>query len=177
LIRKSKRVAILHSAARIIQNKGIFNLTLDAVAEEAGVSKGGLLYHFPSKEALVSGMVHHLIQQYVDRIEDSASKDKHHKGKWTRAFMQETFYQVQTNKDMEASLLAAVAVNPSLLEPIQKAYHEWQEQIENDGLDPVDATILRLALDGLWFSALFNLAPLDNDFKEKILNALIEKTR
>jgi AcrR family transcriptional regulator len=43
-------------------------MTLEAVAREADVSKGGLLYHFPSKEALISGMVRRLIEGYRDAL-------------------------------------------------------------------------------------------------------------
>ena len=40
-----------------MQCKGVAKLTLEAVAKEAGVSKGGLLYHFSNKEALIEGMI------------------------------------------------------------------------------------------------------------------------
>ncbi|WP_415841676.1 TetR/AcrR family transcriptional regulator, partial [Paenibacillus macerans] len=53
----SKRNAILQAAAKVARESGVEHLTLDAVAQEAGVSKGGLLYHFPNKEELISGMV------------------------------------------------------------------------------------------------------------------------
>jgi len=175
--KKSKRPEILQAAARVIQNKGVLNLTLEAVAEEANVSKGGLLYHFPSKEALIEGMVHYLMDTYVERIRTDAENDPMEKGKWTRAFIRETFKQSYTNREMNASLLAAVAVNPDLLEPIKNAYREWQQHIEKDGLDAVDATILRLATDGLWLSGLFGLAPLDDDSRREILNTLIERTK
>ena len=36
-----------------IKEEGVVKLTLEAVAQRAGVSKGGLLYHYPSKEALI----------------------------------------------------------------------------------------------------------------------------
>ena len=44
------RQAILEAAERVVTEAGAAHLTLDAVAGKAGVSKGGLLYHFPSKK-------------------------------------------------------------------------------------------------------------------------------
>ncbi len=35
-------------------------MTLDSVAERAGLSKGGLLYNFPTKEALLQAVVQRL---------------------------------------------------------------------------------------------------------------------
>ena len=50
------RQKILAAASQIVQCKGVAKLTLEAVAKEAGVSKGGLLYHFSNK-ALIEGMI------------------------------------------------------------------------------------------------------------------------
>ena len=44
---------LLKAAAEITALDGAANLTLDKVAERAGVSKGGLLYHYPNKQALL----------------------------------------------------------------------------------------------------------------------------
>src|SRR5215469_14026355 len=51
------RDRLLDAAERVVAESGATHLTLDAVAKSAGVSKGGLLYHFPSKEALLEGML------------------------------------------------------------------------------------------------------------------------
>ena len=47
----------LDAAESVVVRQGIANLTLEAVAAEAGMSKGGLLHHFPSKDRLVEAMV------------------------------------------------------------------------------------------------------------------------
>jgi Transcriptional regulator len=43
-------------------------MTLEAVAARANVSKGGLLYHFPSKDALVLGMVSRIASIVQERF-------------------------------------------------------------------------------------------------------------
>ena len=47
------RENIFNAANNIIRENGLEGFTLDAVAKKANVSKGGLLYHFPSKNALI----------------------------------------------------------------------------------------------------------------------------
>lgn len=170
--RSSRKEEILLAAAKIVSERGIFDLTLEAVAEEAGISKGGLLYHFPSKEALVKGMVEHLASNYQDKIEYNAASDPKSKGKWTRAYVDVTFNQTYQNKDMHAGLLAAKAVNPELLNPIRKLYIEWQHEIEHDELDPVRATIIRLATDGIWLAELFDIYPVEEDQKKAVYDML-----
>jgi AcrR family transcriptional regulator len=48
---------LLDVAEAVVVRQGIANLTLDAVAAEAGMSKGGLLHHFPTKDRLVEAPV------------------------------------------------------------------------------------------------------------------------
>src|SRR5216117_2375028 len=48
---------LLDAAEAVVARQGIANLTLDAVAAEVGMSKGGVLHHFPSKDRLVEAMV------------------------------------------------------------------------------------------------------------------------
>ena len=57
------RQKILTAASQIVQCKGL-QLTLEAVAKEAGLSKGGLLYHFSNKEALIEGMIVRGVEDY-----------------------------------------------------------------------------------------------------------------
>lgn len=57
---EDKKKSILNAAADIVKEEGVAKLTLEAVAKKAGLSKGGLLYHYSSKEALIKGMVQDL---------------------------------------------------------------------------------------------------------------------
>lgn len=50
------RGALLDAAERVVLRDGAGQLTMDAVAAEAGVSKGGVLYAFPSKDALIDAL-------------------------------------------------------------------------------------------------------------------------
>ncbi|MGJ9385646.1 TetR/AcrR family transcriptional regulator [Salipaludibacillus sp. CF4.18] len=175
--RNSRKIDILNAASKIVGEKGIFNLTLEAVALEAGFSKGGLLYHYPSKEALVKGMVEHLASNYREKIELSATEDPVERGKWTRAYVNVTFTQSYKNKNVNSVLLAAKAVDAKLLDPIRELYKEWQDKLENDGIDPTKATIIRLASDGIWLSELFDIEPLDDIEKERVFKELIDWTK
>ncbi|SER67834.1 TetR/AcrR family transcriptional regulator [Salisediminibacterium halotolerans] len=172
--KNSRRVIILNAASKIVSERGIFNLTLESVAKEAEISKGGLLYHFPSKEALVQGMVEYLSNNYQEKINQNAEADPLERGKWTRAFLNVTFNQGYPNKDWNSGLLAAKAVKPELLQPLHSAYQDWQEKIEGDGLDPVDATIIRLATDGIWLAELFDFYQIEDEKKRAVYKRLHE---
>ena len=70
--RTNSRDRILAAAVEVAQEAGAGNLSLDAVAQRAGVSKGGLLYNFPSKAKLLQALVQH----YLDDYETSFEREK-----------------------------------------------------------------------------------------------------
>ncbi|OKP77085.1 transcriptional regulator [Paenibacillus helianthi] len=168
-----KRKLILLAAAAVMKELGGEQLTLDLVAKKAGVSKGGLLYHFPSKEALVLGVVEEMTKTFEADIARRMERDKEVKGRWSRAYLESTLDDIGVGNDMGPVLASALFFNPESLNSIRSAYVQWQHNIENDGLDPVKSTIARLAADGLWFAEMFGLAPPDKELKEQILNELL----
>lgn len=62
--RPDPREAILRAAARVLGTLGYARLTMRAVASEAGLAVGNLVYHFPSKRALVHALLGSLVTQY-----------------------------------------------------------------------------------------------------------------
>ena len=73
------RDRILEAAERVVAEVGAARLTLDVVAQAAGVSKGGLLYHFPSKESLLGALAQRYVQSMehcIEAREGSASANR-----------------------------------------------------------------------------------------------------
>jgi AcrR family transcriptional regulator len=58
---------ILHATARTIADRGAGSLTMSEVAEEAGVSKGLIHYHFHDKETLLARVVEWMTRQVIER--------------------------------------------------------------------------------------------------------------
>ena len=74
-------------------------------------------------------------------------------------------------------MLAAQGSNKLLLSPLRESYQEWQNHIEGDGLDEVDATIIRLAVDGLWLSEIFGISAIDEKMREQVIQRLKEQVQ
>ena len=163
---------ILQAAALIVKEKGASQLTLDAVAKQAGVSKGGLLYHYSSKYALLKAMVAYLNENYERAIEKRVKEG----ASWLEAYVALSFDPQYSQIEESAGMLAAVANDMSLLEPLAERYRVLHQQLENVS-DPDLATIVRLAADGLWFTELFNVSPLTEERRSQILQALLTLIR
>ncbi|WP_210608055.1 TetR/AcrR family transcriptional regulator [Priestia flexa] len=169
------RQAILKSAYQIVQEQGFTSLTLEAVAKHAGVSKGGLLYHFGSKDALIGGMIT-LISEIADKqIEEQYEQSSKDPGAFLRAYI--SLHKVEDyEKEMGPGMLAALASNPSLLDPLRADATQTQQRIENDGIDPVLATIIRLAFDSLIMSEFLQIGELDQDMRAAVIERLNDMT-
>jgi AcrR family transcriptional regulator len=181
---------VLDAAGRLLASAGTTGFTLDAVATEAAVSKGGLMYHYPTKEALLEALVDRAVTAVDDALAHAAASTE--PGAFTRAYLDLTIpalsqaaqpqtaqpqtaqpqtaqpqtAQPQTTPDEDtpiAALVAVVALDPRLLTPLREAYARWQHRLERDGLDQAAATAVRLAVDGWWLAGLLDLPPLSAD--------------
>lgn len=172
---------ILEAAERIILRDGASHLTLEAVAAEAGLSKGGVLYNFPSKDDLIRGMIRRLLDLYETRMDRLYRQDPDPVGRRLRAYLNAAFpepnQEYQRSIRVSAALLAALSTNPALLEPVREQFRKWKEWILEDGLDMVTGAIVRLAAEGLWLADLFGLAVLDPQLRRQVLERLREFTR
>ncbi|MCW5313518.1 TetR family transcriptional regulator [Nostoc sp. KVJ3] len=173
------RNALLEAAGRVMVAHGSKALTLEAVAREAGVSKGGLLYHFPNKEALIAGMLQQLIDQKAVSLSHELEQDDapNTPGHWLRAYIRSHGKFDGHSSAIQFSLLAAVAENPELLKPAQENFADWQRQIEASGLDPAIATVIYLAINGLSFVHLFGLGVPEESLQKQVIETLLKLAR
>lgn len=165
--KEQKRELILNTVSKLIREEGMEKLTLEAVATKAGISKGGLLYHFPSKDALILGMIEQLSDRFISDFRSRAEEDPDSKGKWTRSYV-DTSVQEEFC-DLYVGISAAHFTNPDMLQQLQESYVEVQEKMEHDEVDPVRSTMARLAIDGLWLADMFGLASPQGAFRQQII--------
>jgi AcrR family transcriptional regulator len=175
---------ILTAAERVVLRHSVLGLTLDAVAREAKLSKGGVLYHFATKEALVQAMLERLVQYYEGEIEQHQQDDAG-PGRWTRAYVRASFAPMVSypgeadfpkSKEVNAGIIVAAATNPKLLAPLRQRFRAWQRAIERDGIGLTRATVVRLAVDGLWLADVLGLWSLSSKQRQQVFNELIRLT-
>ena len=173
--RPTRRDDLLAAAERIVRRDGVGRLTLDAVASEAGTSKGGLLYHFASREALITAMIERHLDAFSGSLEAAMAEDPEPRGRWTRAYLHTTAPLDGPSDGATATgLLAAMASNPALADPMRDRYQAWREEMAADGLDDADAMIVALAADGLWMADLLGFAAPAGAQRRRILARLIQ---
>ena len=117
-------------------------------------------------------MVVYLNDSFEQAIEDQINRGEN-KITWLEAYVAMSFDPNHSQIAETAGIMAAVANDLSLLAPLKERYQIWQKKVENSGLEPDLANIVRLAADGLWFNELFNISPLTEKQRSQILAALL----
>jgi AcrR family transcriptional regulator len=157
------RAVILDTAQQLIISEGLQALTLDRVARDAGLSKGGLLYHFSSKEQLIEALVNRVISRLdAETAQASASGP--------RALIEA---RLDGNRDVLTVLIAGLVTNPALLDRLREQYHARQRIIERNA-EP--ATVAHLAAEGLAFCEQLGLITLSPQKRASIVDQIINLT-
>lgn len=178
--RKSSREKILDAAAELVAEIGAGRLTLDAVAERAGLSKGGLLYNFPTKDALLQAMIQRMIDQVLESREVLRSEIEPGPNLEARLATTSLLNLCCGGKMQEIAtgLMVATAENPRLLDPVRAVIAETLQRLK-DTSDDLDAALLGwLAVEGLSNLEMHNLSPFSDQDRERIvqlINRLLTK--
>ncbi|GGS60436.1 MULTISPECIES: TetR/AcrR family transcriptional regulator [Streptomyces] len=178
-MRTSKRSQILEAATRVVQREGVKSVTFDSVAAEAGLTKGGLLYHFASRDDLVLAIHQHLADQWEADLVAAAGKPA---TEATRDERLAAYTQVAIQSATRAELLLMLegstdAAHSAVWEAVTE---RWAPPPASAGDDPatLDRFIVRLAADGLWLYDSLTSQQLTSEMRravaERIADALAQ---
>ncbi|WP_300163570.1 TetR/AcrR family transcriptional regulator [Solidesulfovibrio sp.] len=148
------RAQLLEATAHIVAECGPAGLTLDGVARRAGVSKGGLIHHFPSKQALIEGLFAAIVQAFEDALAALIARDDDPRGRFTRAYVAAVL--APCDGVFSCKLMDACALALTGDVALHEAWHAWmRDQLVRHGEDAenVLGRIIRYAADGLWLEA------------------------
>ena len=172
------RARIRVAAAKVIERDGAGNLTLEKVAAEADLSKGGLLYHYPSKDALLQGLLDHLLENRAGLIEGSGSAKGVSDATLLNSLIDADFDLPKDERIMAQGLIAASAENPELIAPAQHHVEAVFTQLGKVKATATSARTIFLASQGLQFLELLGLLSLSSAERNEIrqhLKALTEE--
>ncbi|GAC1453198.1 MAG: hypothetical protein PVS2B3_04210 [Steroidobacteraceae bacterium] len=170
------RERLLDAAERAVIEMGAGHLTLDAVAKLAGVSKGGLLHHFPSKDSLLEAM----LERFLNGIDTQvAARVARRGGPPTR--LEEFRQRVRLLLEMSparrpigAALIAASADKPALMAHCRTVYRELLDELDDLPGGFERAALVLLAVDGLLLGELLQLSPYTSGERSRLVKALLK---
>ncbi|MEV7007292.1 TetR/AcrR family transcriptional regulator [Streptosporangium sp. NPDC051022] len=175
MARPSARPAIIEAALHVIEEHGVAALTLDAVAAEAGVTKRGLIYHFPTKHDLITGIHTHLAGQAEATMRRALGKDPAEATERERtiAYVRAT---TATPTRLDLRLMAEGAHEPDWVAPWVRLSERWFPEDGDAGSDErtLLCLIARMAADGLWGYDVTPGVTLPQALRERVIERIIE---
>lgn len=155
-MRPSNRYRILDAAVRVVQRDGVTAVTFDSVAAEAELTRGGIMYHFPSREDLLVALHQHLADRWEATLLADAGRPLDELGADDRLA---AYVRVSTRSATRAELqlMLEAATRPEWAAPWSSVLDRWAPVPTDAGKDAAAMArlVTRLAADGLWmFEAL-----------------------
>ncbi|WP_312315895.1 TetR/AcrR family transcriptional regulator [Stenotrophomonas sp.] len=173
-MRTSNRTRILEAAVRVINRDGVRGVTFESVSAESRLTRGGLLYHFPSREALLQGIDAHLVQTWEAQMEALAGKPA---DQTTQHERYQAFIRVSALSATRAELMFMLESIPADAEfaPWSEAIARWAPAVPKAGdgsPEALDAFVARLAADGLWIYEAMYGGKLDGDTRQLLVKRI-----
>lgn len=153
----STKEKILQAAAEIAKEVGPVHLSLDAVARRAGLSKGGLLYSFPTKAKLLEALVEQHVGEFDESLRGEEAKRNHGPDSVVQACIEVYRAEFVCNEPEPSGILAAIANDPGFIEPIRRYNRQLWQRMKENSEDPTLALIAYLTIEGLRSLKLFEM--------------------
>lgn len=141
------REALLDLAEEIVRRSGGAALTIGALAEAAGISKGGVQYSFASKDDLIRGLVNRWTAQFDALLLTEGSDDP------IRFVLNYVAASRQSNAAMDskiAGLMIGYIRDPVNLQATREWYQLAFTRLEGPSQQQQAARVAFLAIEGLF---------------------------
>lgn len=166
------RDRILHAAEELAWESGPGGMSLDAVARRAGVSKGGLLYHFPSKARLLEALVEDFVREFDAELSAREQAAKGAPDSIARAYLEMFAQEHKCRRPPPSGLLAAMVEGEKFLDPVRRFQRVFLDRMKAGASDPATAIVVYLAIQGIKSMDLLTIDTLDKDEIATVLKKL-----
>lgn len=165
------RQLILDAARHIVREQGAGSLTYEELVQESGVTRGGITYHFPTKDVLLRELIECDIQQWCE-LEQQLKPDVENEATAELiAHIRSHSERGEEHRRFVGGMLSAVMLDHSLLDSVREfekeraAGLEWTDQ-------EVKQQLLRLASEGLFWSEIFGCSQLPAKVRKRLVARL-----
>ncbi|KJC50980.1 TetR family transcriptional regulator [Bradyrhizobium sp. LTSP885] len=172
------RNAALEAAITIVSRDGPGRLTLDAIARECGLSKGGLMHQFRTKEAVLKALLEQQMAYFEAFSIRAHAKARDRTAQPELAAQLVTMQEaIKTPRTGAFALLAAMNENPELMALPREADAEKIAAIKAEACDPELALLRWAAARGLLLSSMFGLSPLEDAERDRLFERLFDDSQ
>jgi AcrR family transcriptional regulator len=173
--RANSREKILVAAADVARETGPGSLSLDAVANRAGVSKGGLLYNFPTKAKLMQALVQDYLHEFEQALESARSSSTECESLLS-VYIRLSARECVETKTSASWIFSAIAEDPDFLAPIKAFKRQLFDRLKAETPDLQSLLICYMAIEGLRSMSLFDSDILTPAERQMLVTSLLSMT-
>jgi AcrR family transcriptional regulator len=175
--RQDRAEAILDAAEEVLRRVGARGLTIDAVAAQAGLSKGGVLHHYASKDALIRALVARKVRRLREGISAHEAGQPPLRGAPALAMVANARQTYGEEDGFPRALLLASAENPEALVDFRAFVDERLARMAGIEGRPGAGSVLMFALMGVMVGRTLGLHDLSDAEAERVFDALARTAR
>ncbi len=154
------RGALLDAAERVVLRDGAGQLSMEAVAREAGVSKGGVLYAFSSKDALIDALFSRVFASMDKIVEDFIAKAGDSGENWAKAHVLASRNAETLINERSVALIANFMRSPEYRKGAREYYATVIDRLDLTTLAGRKARLALLACEGALLLRGFDFHPI-----------------
>lgn len=166
------RQQVLDTAARIVREHGAAALTFEELAAKSGVTRGGITYHFPTKDELLRALVERDQVRWSETLAQHVAAASADPVGPLVAYVRTASTHDPERRRFVSGMLSAVAHQPELLDGCRALYRAQLPDLERGGAAACDALIVLLAADGLFWMEQLGFLDLPDSAREELIARL-----
>ncbi len=166
------RRTVIAAAEAIVKEIGAANLTYDELVRRSGITRGGITYHFPTKDALLQALVEHDLERWNECLAGKLKGGKTAKAELL-AYIASGSEPDEDTSRLCAGLLSAATTAKDLNAPWRDYFARHQRVVQRC-TDPALAAILSLAGEGLFGMETLGLSSLPASRREQVVQRMLE---
>lgn len=173
MVKEESRQIILEAVTRVVAREGLVKATIEAIAAEAGMSKGGILHHFPSKQAMLLGMCDLYEERFLARRDARVAELPDTPYRLLKATVQLMLEDLEAERDVVPKFASALDDDEMRLHVGEMKGRFFQEMIAGVP-EPEHVALVMYAVDGLWMDVRFEPMAIPDAERRRAITALKE---
>lgn len=162
---------VLQAAERIVQRQGAGNLTYDQLVKESGVTRGGITYHFPTKDLLLRALMERDMQQWEAMEKNLRPRIDNQQAADLIGSMRAMTRTSDEQRRFVAGMLSAVTHDQELLEPVRELNRQRFRGQKGTSKE-INLLILELAAAGLFWQDITRCHEVPAAMRKKVIARL-----
>ena len=163
------RDRILDAAESVILDSGGRTFTLDAVAERAGISKGGLVYSFATKDGLVRAALEREVSRFQDAVRQRLGDKPVDPFEMVLAHIEEALDEDDATTSQATFLLAALVHAPDMMAPARHYYRALLDPLRSECGEVHEVRHALLAVEGIFLLRGLGFVEVSADEQKSVL--------